>query len=318
MLISPYLYHTSSPKGKSFYSRRGYPYIVSGLGAEWPIIQGDPNHVTVYLEENEVFEEGDELVTYIAVLDGELTLVQPGHLGSQQVSVAYIPDSKDVPSPYFVRLNLGLLGARAISSELIFEKIDPLSGIIRPTRSFQLHSARQLSASVCQALRMSDTMIGGQLWCLTRGNEYLPPKWRSPFQQQHTRLADRGNWLTKVWDRFELSPGFQGPRIHSRFFEPILGDDASAFGIHAETLDWWRTLRSLTRHVFRLPSQGPLETHMITNWHAPREALFEALTAAGQGVLKLQIAPAERIQGCNWDGVVLAISWDGQPINLSN
>lgn len=309
MLICPYLFHTQSA-GAGFFSRRGYPYVVAGVTGEWPIIRGSPQQIAIYLADHEVYVEDGDLVAYLAIIGGELSIVSRESRDAQSISVKFVPETDETPTNFLIELNLADLGARTFEPELSLEQVDPLTGVLHGP--FDGQSSRELPWVVSHALDLRDTEIGTEMWCLVRASRYSRPEWVAAFRQQHARLPDDVEWLTRVFDKFELSPGLRGPRVHCRYFESITSERACAFGLHAENLSWWRTLRSASEQLFRVPAQGPIETHVITSWHLARDALVQRLGELGLRPIELQIAASEEIQGCMWDGVALGVEWDGR------
>lgn len=317
MLICPYLFHRRSSAGR-FFSRRGYPYVVIQQGLERPIIKGSPNFVTIYLKDNEVsYENTNYPVTYIAVIDGELQLVDSNHPDVQAVVATYLPDSTEGPTNHFIELNLDTFGVRALAPELTVDTIDPLTGIVHPQSPYDPPSSRELAQIVSRTLRLEQTVIGHQSWALIRENPFRPPQWCLAFTQEHVRLADDMRWLTRILDKIRLSPGLQGPRLHCRYFESTTSEKSCVFGLHAENLSWWRTGKGLMRNMFIDPARERIETHLISSWHLGRDLLVGHLRDMGLTIFEEQVTASERIQGWDWDGKVVIVLWNGQTIHSS-
>ena len=286
-----------------------------GFGVAWPVLRISPRHITLFLREDEVFEEAGGLVGYFAVEDGELNLVEPEHPDARSVDVSYNPDSVDAPTNFYIEFDLDSLGARTLGPGLALEALDPLTGIIRPAAPYDPPSSGELGRIVSNALQMTQTIIGNQLWCLIRPNRSQPPEWHPSLDREdQIRWPEGHGWMTRVFDKFNLSPGLQGPRMHCRYFESITREKECAFALHVENLDWWQTLKSASTLLFRQADQRAIKTHEITSWHIGRDGLVERLKDLGQSSGAVTVAPAERIQGCDWDGVAVAVVWDGQEI----
>jgi len=283
---------------------------VAGLNWEWPIVVGNPRYISVFLNEEEVVEEDGELVSYFAVLNGELSLVERGHGSALSIPVKYIPDPDDEPTSYMVEIDLDSVGARSLEPNLTLYRLDPLTGVVIPSESFSRASSRELPWIVSSTLGMTDTQLGSIAWNLMRPNRFMRPEWVRDFSQQDVRLPESADWLTRIFDRLRLPPGLRGQRIHGRFFESISGEPSCAFALHVENLGWWRAIRSLRKRV--LGGRAPFETHAVTSWHLARDILMERVPALGQRALALRVAPGERIQGCEWDGVATNVIWDGR------